>query len=57
MYPLPHTTQGQALRNKIKVGSSNKLCKECAMNSRSGNPEKPPLHPNCRCGVIAKRSK
>ena len=39
----------QAINAKIKIGSSDKVCKACSRNAIRRNPKAVPLHPNCRC--------
>lgn len=54
-YAKKMTQQEQGIHGVIKnAASKSGECKACKANQYSTNPEKPPLHPNCKCSVISK---
>lgn len=57
-YANKMTLQEQGMYGTIKnAPSKSGECKACKANQYSTSPEKPPLHPNCRCSIISKMSR
>ena len=47
-----YSPKGKFLRGRDTIQTSRGACSECQEKARSGSSEKPPFHPNCRCGQV-----